>query len=50
MSGVVTCAVYAGGRRVADISLEDISEVLKQDDERLDGLIYLYSQEILLNP
>jgi magnesium transporter len=34
MSGVVTCAVYAGGRRVADISLEDISEVLKQDDER----------------
>lgn len=24
--------------------------VLKQDDERLDGLIYLYSQEILLNP
>lgn len=23
---------------------------LKQDDERLDGLIYLYSQEILLNP
>ena len=24
--------------------------VLKQDDERMDGLIYLYSQEILLNP
>ena len=24
--------------------------VLKQNDERLDGLIYLYSQEILLNP
>lgn len=24
--------------------------VLKQDDERLDGLVYLYSQEILLNP
>jgi hypothetical protein len=24
--------------------------VLKQEDERLDGLIYLYSQEILLNP
>ncbi|MGH7310787.1 MAG: magnesium/cobalt transporter CorA [Candidatus Rokuibacteriota bacterium] len=34
MSGVVTCAVYAGGCRVADISLDDISEVLKQDDER----------------
>jgi hypothetical protein len=24
--------------------------ILKQDDERMDGLIYLYSQEILLNP
>jgi hypothetical protein len=24
--------------------------VLRQEDERLDGLIYLYSQEILLNP
>jgi hypothetical protein len=24
--------------------------VLKQDDERLDGLLYLYSQEVLLNP
>jgi len=24
--------------------------VLRQDDDRLDGLIYLYSQEILLNP
>ncbi|MGH7314249.1 MAG: magnesium/cobalt transporter CorA [Candidatus Rokuibacteriota bacterium] len=34
MSGVVTCAVYAGGRRVADIALDEISEVLKQDDER----------------
>ncbi|HSF07077.1 MAG TPA: magnesium/cobalt transporter CorA [Methylomirabilota bacterium] len=34
MSGVVTCAAYAGGRRVADVTLDDISEVLKQDDER----------------
>ena len=24
--------------------------VLRQEDERLDGLIYLYSQEVLLNP
>ena len=24
--------------------------ILRQDDDRLDGLIYLYSQEILLNP
>jgi magnesium transporter len=34
MSAVVACAAYAGGRRVADVSLDDISEVLKQDDER----------------
>ncbi|HEY7363534.1 MAG TPA: magnesium/cobalt transporter CorA [Methylomirabilota bacterium] len=34
MSGVVTCAAYAGGRRIADVTLDDISEVLKQDDER----------------
>jgi magnesium transporter len=34
MSGVVTCAAYAGGRRVADITLDEISDVLKQDDER----------------
>ncbi len=34
MSGVVACVAYAGGRRVADVSLDDISEVLKQDDER----------------
>jgi magnesium transporter len=34
MSGVVTCAAYAGGRRVADVTLDEISDVLKQDDER----------------
>jgi magnesium transporter len=32
MSGVVTCAAYAGGRRVADVEIKDISEVLKQRD------------------
>ncbi|HET9488352.1 MAG TPA: magnesium/cobalt transporter CorA [Methylomirabilota bacterium] len=32
MSGAVSCAVYAGGRRSADVALDDISEVLKQDD------------------
>lgn len=29
---VVACAAYAGGRRVADVAIEDISEVLTQDD------------------
>ena len=32
MSGVVNCAAYAGGRRVTDVEIEDISEVLKQQD------------------
>jgi magnesium transporter len=30
MSGVVNCAAYADGRRVADVPIADISEVLKQ--------------------
>mgnify|MGYP000235015631 CR=1 FL=1 len=29
---VIACAAYAGGRRVANVALEDISEVLKQED------------------
>ncbi|HET8529618.1 MAG TPA: magnesium/cobalt transporter CorA [Methylomirabilota bacterium] len=29
---VVACAAYAGGRRVAEVAIEDISEVLTQDD------------------
>jgi magnesium transporter len=32
MSEVVNCAAYAGGRRVTDVEIEDISEVLKQPD------------------
>jgi magnesium transporter len=32
MSGVVNCAAYAGGRRVTNVEIEDISEVLKQPD------------------
>jgi magnesium transporter len=34
VSGVVTCAAYADGRRIADVALEDISEVLKDDAAR----------------
>jgi magnesium transporter len=30
MNGVVNCAAYAGGRRVIDVEVKDIGEVLKQ--------------------
>ncbi len=32
MSMVVNCAAYAGGRRVADVEIQDIGQVLKQED------------------
>jgi magnesium transporter len=32
MEGVVNCAAYAAGRRIADVEVKDISEVLKQAD------------------
>ncbi len=32
MKGVVACAAYAGGRRVGDVAIPDISEVLRQPD------------------
>jgi magnesium transporter len=32
MNGVVNCAAYAGGRRVADVEIKDLGEVLKQTD------------------
>ncbi|MGH7389959.1 MAG: magnesium/cobalt transporter CorA [Candidatus Rokuibacteriota bacterium] len=32
MSGVVNSAAYAGGRKVADVAVEDISEALEQPD------------------
>jgi magnesium transporter len=32
MEGVVNCAAYAGGRRVADVEVKHISEALKQED------------------
>ena len=31
VNGVVNCVEYAGGRRVGDVAVPDISEVLKQD-------------------
>ena len=30
--GVVTCAAYAAGRRVADVALDEIHEILCQED------------------
>lgn len=48
MSGVVNCAAYAEGRRVADVALEEISEVLKQDDERFIWIGLHAPDEILL--
>ena len=35
MSGIVNCASYAGGRRVADVQIEEISDALKQPDRFL---------------
>jgi len=32
MGGIVNCAAYADGRRVTDVAIQDISEVLKQAD------------------
>jgi hypothetical protein len=32
MRGVIACAAYAGGRRVGDVLIPDISEALKEPD------------------
>jgi magnesium transporter len=32
MTGVVNCVAYAGGRRVGDVAIEEISEVLRQPE------------------
>ena len=32
MKGLVACVAYAGGRRLGEVSIPDISEVLKQPD------------------
>ena len=37
MSGVINCAAYADGRRVANVEVNDISEVLKQTDRFIIG-------------
>ena len=47
MSTVVNCATYAGGRRVADVELEDISEVLKEPDRFVWIGLYEPGEELL---
>jgi len=47
MDGVVNCVAYADGRRVAEVELEDISEVLKQDDRFLWIGLHEPSEELL---
>jgi magnesium transporter len=47
MDGVVNCVAYADGRRVADVELEDISEVLKQEDRFLWIGLHEPSEELL---
>jgi len=32
MSGIVNCAAYAGGRRVADVQISEVDDALKQPD------------------
>jgi magnesium transporter len=32
MSTVVNCAAYSGGRRVAEVAIDEIGPALKQDD------------------
>jgi magnesium transporter len=47
MEGVVACVVYAGGRRVRDIKLEDISDVLGQPGQFVWIGLYEPSEEVL---
>ena len=47
MGGVVNCAAYAGGRRVADVEIKDISEVLKQPDRFIWIGLHEPSEELL---
>lgn len=47
MGGVVTCAAYSGGRRVADVEIKDISEALKQEDRFVWIGLHEPSEELL---
>ncbi len=47
MGGVVNCVAYAGGRRVADVEIKDISEVLKEPDRFIWIGLHEPSEELL---
>ena len=47
MDGVVNCAAYTNGRRVGDVEINDISEVLKQPDRFIWIGLHEPSEELL---
>jgi magnesium transporter len=47
MDGVVNCVAYADGRRIAEVEIQDISEVLKQEDRFLWIGLHEPSEELL---
>jgi magnesium transporter len=47
VSAVVNCAAYAGGRRIAELELGDIAQVLKQDDRFVWIGLHEPSEELL---
>ena len=47
MDGVVNCVAYAGGRRVADVEVQDISTVLKQEGQFVWIGLHEPSEELL---
>lgn len=47
MSAVVNCVAYADGRRVSDVAVEEISEVLKQPDRFVWIGLHEPSEEVL---
>ena len=47
MGGVVNCAAYAGGRRIAEIEVKEIAEALKHEDRFIWVGLYEPEEELL---
>lgn len=47
MKEIINCAAYAGGRRIADVQLNDVSEVLKNREQFVWIGLYEPSEEVL---
>jgi magnesium transporter len=47
MGGIVNCAAYANGRRIADIEVKNISKALEQEDQFIWLGLYEPDQELL---